>query len=167
MRCTVTCEGLTVFMFEITGFVFLIFLGKTLPLIHMETSFFVLCNFLGKLYQLARVYNNTPRRVPKSAFVRTITGRPVFVNPKCWYQAKKIPDVQDFFGYISCKNAPAFGHHSIYGHFTRVFFCVFYHVKKLVQNTLFWRGFFGTFLQKKITGLMPKSLNSMILGSVR
>ena len=134
----------------------------------METSFFVLCNFFGKLYQLheqikqARVHNNTPRRVPKSAFVRTITGRPVFVNTKCWRQAKKIPDVQHFFGYISCKNAPAFGHHSIYGHFTRVFLCVFSHVKKLVQNTLFWR-----FFKKKFTGLMPKSLISMILGSVR
>ena len=30
------------------------------------------------------------------------------------------------------------------------FFCVFYHVKKLVQNTLFWRVFLALFYKKKL-----------------
>ena len=57
-------------------------------------------------------------------------------NPKCWCQAKKIPDVQDFLGYISCKNA-------------RVFGC-FLRCKKARPKHTVLEGVFGTFLQKKL-----------------
>ena len=47
------------------------------------------------------------------------------------------------------------------------FFLVFLPCKKARPKHTVLEGFFGTFLQKKITKRMPKSLISMILGSVR
>ena len=55
-------------------------------------------------------------------------------NPKCWCQAKKYRTSSNFGPIFHARMQEFLG--------------VFYHVKKLLQNTLFWRGFLAFFYKK-------------------
>jgi len=181
-------------MFQITCFVFLIVFRRNIATnTHAWRPHFWFCviflanytNYTNKsnkhvfIIILLDVYLKVHllQELPDVQYLSTLN---VGVRPKKYRTSSNFwaifhARMQEFFGcFLPCKKATP--KHTVLEGFFGIFFkkwpfyksflgC-FYHVKKLVQNTMFWRGF-SHFKKKKFTRLMPKSLNSMIFGCVR